>query len=156
MLWTVQLTNSAHMTHSFTAKHPNYQSGQLLRTALVGSQHGVGYSCRSCRCGETVSLNCGHQRAYCSSSSCWPNMNMEPRCNDTDRGNRRTRRKPCSSATLSTTNPTWIDLDGNPGLPGEVTLQVALVDGIWTCLLNDLLMSRKYCIVLCRVFRTSF
>jgi hypothetical protein len=29
--------------------------------------------------------------------------------------NRRTRRKTCPSATLSTTNPTWID----PGLHGE-------------------------------------
>jgi hypothetical protein len=29
--------------------------------------------------------------------------------------NRRTRRKICPSATLSTTNPTWIDPDANPG-----------------------------------------
>jgi hypothetical protein len=33
--------------------------------------------------------------------------------------NRRTRRKTCPSATLSTTNPTWIDPDSNPGLCGE-------------------------------------
>jgi hypothetical protein len=33
--------------------------------------------------------------------------------------NRRTRRKTCPSATLSTTNPTWIDPGANPGLPGE-------------------------------------
>jgi len=33
--------------------------------------------------------------------------------------NRRTRRKTCPSATLSTTNPTWIDLGANPGLRGE-------------------------------------
>jgi hypothetical protein len=33
--------------------------------------------------------------------------------------NRRTRRKNCPSATLSTTNPTWIDLGANPGLCGE-------------------------------------
>jgi hypothetical protein len=33
--------------------------------------------------------------------------------------NRRTRRKTCPSATLSTTNPTWIDQDANPGLRGE-------------------------------------
>jgi hypothetical protein len=33
--------------------------------------------------------------------------------------NRRTRRKTCPSATLSTTNPTWIDTDANPGLLGE-------------------------------------
>jgi hypothetical protein len=33
--------------------------------------------------------------------------------------NRRTRRKTCPSATLSTTNPTWIDTGANPGLRGE-------------------------------------
>jgi hypothetical protein len=33
--------------------------------------------------------------------------------------NRGTRRKTCPSATLSTTNPTWIDLGANPGLRGE-------------------------------------
>jgi hypothetical protein len=33
--------------------------------------------------------------------------------------NRRTRRKPCPSATLSTTNSTWIDPDANPRLRGD-------------------------------------
>jgi hypothetical protein len=33
--------------------------------------------------------------------------------------NRRTLRKTCPSATLSTTNPTWIDLGANPGLRGD-------------------------------------
>jgi hypothetical protein len=33
--------------------------------------------------------------------------------------NRRTRRKTCPSATLSATNPTWIDPGANPGLRGE-------------------------------------
>jgi hypothetical protein len=33
--------------------------------------------------------------------------------------NRRTRRKTCPSATLSTANPTWIDPGANPGLRGE-------------------------------------
>jgi hypothetical protein len=33
--------------------------------------------------------------------------------------NRRTREKNCPSATLSTTNPTWIDSGVNPGLRGE-------------------------------------
>jgi hypothetical protein len=36
-----------------------------------------------------------------------------------DRENRRTRRQTCPSATLSATNPTWIDLGANPGLRGE-------------------------------------
>jgi hypothetical protein len=34
------------------------------------------------------------------------------------RGNRSTRRKPASSATLSTTNPTWPDCDANSGRRG--------------------------------------
>jgi hypothetical protein len=33
--------------------------------------------------------------------------------------NRRTRIKTCPSVTLSTTNPTWIDPEANPGLRGE-------------------------------------
>jgi hypothetical protein len=36
-----------------------------------------------------------------------------------DRENRRTRRKTCPSATLSTTNPTWIDPGANQGLRSE-------------------------------------
>jgi hypothetical protein len=43
----------------------------------------------------------------------------ERRWNDIDRENRRTRRKTCPSATLSTTNPTWIEPGANPGLRGE-------------------------------------
>jgi hypothetical protein len=44
----------------------------------------------------------------------------ERRWNDILKGeNRRTRRKSCPSATLSTTNPTWIDPGVNPGLRGE-------------------------------------
>jgi hypothetical protein len=44
----------------------------------------------------------------------------ERRWNDILTGdNRRTRRKTCPSATLSTTNPTWIDPGANPGLHGE-------------------------------------
>jgi hypothetical protein len=46
-------------------------------------------------------------------------MNMEQWWNDIDRENRRTRRKTCPSATLSTTNPTWIDPGANPVLRGK-------------------------------------
>jgi hypothetical protein len=35
------------------------------------------------------------------------------------RENRNIRGKACPSATLSTTNPTWIDPRSNPGLRGE-------------------------------------
>jgi hypothetical protein len=44
----------------------------------------------------------------------------ERRWNDISAGeNRRTPRKTCPSATLSTTNPTWIGPGANPGLRGE-------------------------------------
>jgi hypothetical protein len=44
----------------------------------------------------------------------------ERRWNDILTGeNRRTRRKTCPSATLSTTNPTWIDPGANLGLHGD-------------------------------------
>jgi hypothetical protein len=43
----------------------------------------------------------------------------ERRWNNTDRENRRTLRKTCHNATLSTANPTWIDPGANPGLHGE-------------------------------------
>jgi hypothetical protein len=44
---------------------------------------------------------------------------MEQRWNDTDRGNRRTRRGTCPSATLCTTSPTWTALVAKPALHGE-------------------------------------
>jgi hypothetical protein len=34
------------------------------------------------------------------------------------RGNQNTRRKPAPSATMSTTNPTWLDVGSNPGRRG--------------------------------------
>jgi hypothetical protein len=43
----------------------------------------------------------------------------ERRWNDTDREKRRTLRKTCPSATLSTTNPTFIEQGANSGLRGE-------------------------------------
>jgi hypothetical protein len=67
--------------------------------------------------GETTSLNCRHWRKYCSSPR-WYEFG-ERWWNDIDRGNRRTRRKTFPSATLSTTNPTWIDPGANTGLRGE-------------------------------------
>jgi hypothetical protein len=60
--------------------------------------------------GETTSLNC-HWRTHCS-PRIWDG---ERRWNDIYRG----RRKNCTSATLSTINPTWIDLGANPGICGE-------------------------------------
>jgi hypothetical protein len=47
--------------------------------------------CRPRRWGETMSLNCRHHRAYCSSPRWY--LSMDPRWNDIDRANRRTRRK---------------------------------------------------------------
>jgi hypothetical protein len=57
-----------------------------------------------------MSLNCGQQRAFCSSP-----VTMQSWWNDTDRRKRRKSEKTCPSATLSTANPTWTD----PGVPDE-------------------------------------
>jgi hypothetical protein len=50
---------------------------------------------------------------------------MEQRCNDTDRGEPKARRKSCRSETLSATNPMWSNLGANPGLLGKKP------DGTW-------------------------
>jgi hypothetical protein len=79
----------------------------LAVNALLRMKHA---SC-SRRWGETMSLNCGHQ--LFNTQVIYEDGG--PRWNDTDRENRKTHRKPCHSATLSTKNPTWTD----PGLRGE-------------------------------------
>jgi hypothetical protein len=43
-------------------------------------------------------------------------VNMDQRWDDIDRGNQRTRRKTCPSATLCTTNTTWTVLEANADL----------------------------------------
>jgi hypothetical protein len=68
----------------------------------------------SCTCRWGESLNCGHQRAYCSSPMWYMSMENHGGIIFTAK-NRRTRRKPCLSATLSTTNPTWTDQGTNLG-----------------------------------------
>jgi hypothetical protein len=47
--------------------------------------------------------------------------------------NRTTRRKTCPSATLSTTNPTWIDPGANPGLRGKRPATNHLSHTSWDC-----------------------
>jgi hypothetical protein len=54
--------------------------------------------------------------------------------------NRRTRRKTCPSATLSTTNPTWTEPGSNPGLRGGRPAANRLSDG--TPLTLDLTLSQ--------------
>jgi hypothetical protein len=66
-----------------------------------------------------MSLNCGHQRAYCSSPDDRLYEYGEPRWNDIDRGKLKASEKTSPSATLSTENPTWTDPAANPGLCGE-------------------------------------
>jgi hypothetical protein len=73
------------------------------------------FRCCSCRWGETVTLNCGHQRAYCSSSRWYMSMKSLGRMVLTGE-NRRTRRKTCPSTTLSTTNLTLTGSGAKPGL----------------------------------------
>jgi hypothetical protein len=67
----------------------------------------------SCQWVENLSLDCGHQRSYCSF----------PRSVQSHGGvlltgeNRRTRRETCLSATLSTADATWTGPGTNPSLP---------------------------------------
>jgi hypothetical protein len=84
----------------------------------------------------------------------------------TDRKNRRTRRKPCPSATLSTTNPTWTDPGEKSGLRGQRPVTNDLSHGTaikrrsWShgrshCVFESLLRhgclsSFLCCVVLCR------
>jgi hypothetical protein len=61
-----------------------------------------------------MSLNCVHQRTYCSSHRLY--MSTERHGGMTLTGkNRRTRIQTCPNATLPTTNPTWTDPEANPG-----------------------------------------
>jgi hypothetical protein len=65
--------------------------------------------------GVRLSLNCGHQLAYCSSLQ---KMSMESHGRMTLTGENRNS-ETCPSATLYKTNPTWTDLDVNLGLSDE-------------------------------------
>jgi hypothetical protein len=59
--------------------------------------------------------------------------------------NRRTRRKTCPSATLSTTNPTWTDQGANPGLLGDRPATNDLSHGtVTTCVLHLLTCSLHF------------
>jgi hypothetical protein len=55
--------------------------------------------------------------------------------------NRRTWRKTCPSATLYTTNPTWIDPGANPGLRGERPATNDLSHGTVLMLLDESLVT---------------
>jgi hypothetical protein len=57
----------------------------------------------------------------------------ERRWSDIDRENRRTRRKTCPCASLSTTNPTWIVLGANPGIRDEKPATNLLSHGTALC-----------------------
>jgi hypothetical protein len=84
--------------------------------------------CCSCRMGETVSLNCRLQRAYCSFPKLY--MRLENHGGTILTGkNLRTRRNPRPSATLSATNPAWTVLVVKPGLRGERSMTNRLSHG---------------------------
>ena len=59
---------------------------------------------------------------------------MEHQWNEIDRGKPTTRRKPCPSATLSTTNLTWTDPGSNPGLRCEMPATDRLSHGTAFCI----------------------
>jgi hypothetical protein len=59
--------------------------------------------------------NCVHQRSYCSYPRWYMSMKNHDEIILTGK-NRRTRRKICTSAILSTKNPTWTEPGAKPGL----------------------------------------
>jgi hypothetical protein len=71
--------------------------------------------CSSYRWRETMSLNCSHQQACCSSHRLCMSMDSHGGMMLTGES-RRNSEKPCLSATLPTTNPTWTDQGESPGL----------------------------------------
>jgi hypothetical protein len=72
----------------------------------------------SWRWGETMSLNCVHKRAYCSSSKQYMSTESPGGMILTGKTQKKWR-KTCHSATMSTTDPTYTDLGANPDLRGE-------------------------------------
>jgi hypothetical protein len=81
--------------------------------------------------GVRLSLNCGLQRAYCSSPS-WC-MSIESHGGMILTGqNRKTRSQTSLSATLSSTYPIWTDMDTNPALRGETPATNRLSHGTAT------------------------
>lgn len=73
--------------------------------------------CCSCRWGAVMSLNCGLQPAFPSSSRRY--VSVEPQWNDSGRENRRAMRETCHSTNLPITNPTWTAPGANPGFRSE-------------------------------------
>jgi hypothetical protein len=65
---------------------------------------------------KTTSLNCGHQRGDCPPLRCWTCTATVEWYWQGKTENRRTQRRTCPSATLSTTNPTSTHQGANPGL----------------------------------------
>jgi hypothetical protein len=64
-----------------------------------------------------MSLNCGHQRAYCLSPG---HVRVcRATADDVDRGKPKNLEINLSSATLSTINSTWTGPGANPGLRNE-------------------------------------
>jgi hypothetical protein len=90
---------------------------------------------RSCRWGDTMSLNWGYQRDYCSSSRWYVSMESQGEMILTG-GNQWTRRKTCQNATLSIKNPTLTDSGTNAGLcyegPGTYCLTYGMADRFLT------------------------
>jgi hypothetical protein len=83
--------------------------GHMLTTAIVIVEHVDGVR---------LSLNCDHQRAYCSSPSWYRSMEGHGGMISTGR-NRKARREACPSDSLTATNSMWTDPVANPGLRSE-------------------------------------
>jgi hypothetical protein len=82
----------------------------------------------SCWWGKTMSLNCGHQRAYCSSPRLY--MSMEATVEWYWQGKPKNSEINLSQYTLFTIHPTWTDPRANPGLRRERPAANRLSHGI--------------------------
>jgi hypothetical protein len=108
---------SLHDTTSGSNRRLTVNICDIIHSRYLKNVFDVTTLLSSCRWGEAMSLNCGHQQARCSSPRY---MSMESHGGMILTGeNRKTWRETCPSSTLSTINPTWTDPGVNPGLGGE-------------------------------------
>jgi hypothetical protein len=91
--------------------------------------------------GLSLRLNCGHQRAYCSSPK-W-HKRMEPSLNDSCRIKPKNSERNFPNAISFTTHPTWADLDANPGRRGERLATSRLSHGTTNVTVNNVIKSLK-------------
>jgi hypothetical protein len=114
-------TFPAPLMHPLTAVFPPSFSLFIPLRSKYSPQHPVlkhplCFSCSSCRWGEIISLNCDHQRVYCSFPRWYTSMERHDRMIMTGE-NQRTRRKNLSLCHI-VSHKSYVDCPGRePGPP---------------------------------------